>query len=212
MNDRNDNGWSGTNATFTPSTDAGSGYSPPPPGNYPPEGNHSTYNQAPPPPQPYYYNDDGYLPTTNEPAPVVRSNLAGFGPRLVATLIDGALVGIPTSILYGIFAAMFRWSVDFRAETYYPSWSVQVIFWGLYAWFCYVYFNGNTVGKMIMNLKLVTADGSKPSLATYVLHYTVGYWLNGLIAVLGFIWVLFDAQKQTWGQKLFKDYTVFGKW
>ena len=71
---------------------------------------------------------------------------------------------------------------------------------------------GNTLGKSVMGIKLVNPDGSKPTLQTFLLHYTVGYFINGLVLGLGFIWVLIDPYKQTWGQKLFKDSTIRGNW
>ncbi len=93
-----------------------------------------------------------------------------------------------------------------------PSLGASIVMWALYAWFCYTYLAGNTVGKKIMSIKLVTADGNKPSLQTYLLHYSIGYAVNGLVLCLGFLWALFDADNQTWGQKLFNTYTVSGNW
>jgi uncharacterized RDD family membrane protein YckC len=87
-----------------------------------------------------------------------------------------------------------------------------IIFWGLYAWFCYTTLRGNTLEKSVMGIKLINPDGSKPSQATYLLHYMVGYWVNGLVICLGYIWATFDANHQTWGQKIFKDLTVRGNW
>jgi uncharacterized RDD family membrane protein YckC len=175
--------------TESQSPDYKFGKYPPPPGyNYPP------YDYR----QPYYK----------------QGTLVGFWSRFVATVIDGFIVGIPTGIItamlsISIVSTNFQFKV-FPEYTY--NWGIGMLFWGLYAWFCYANFNGNTLGKRVMNIKLINPDGTKPTLQTFLLHYTVGYFVNGLIMSLGFLWVIFDNQKQTWGQKLFKDLTVTGNW
>ena len=138
----------------------------------------------------------------------------GFWPRFVATLIDSILVSIPSSLAYGLlFLTTLGWTFDRNWSWQFgPSWGTSVIVWGLYAWFCYSYLNGNTLGKKVMGIKLVNPDGSKPTLATFVLHYTIGYLVNGVAICLGYLWVIFDPYRQTWGQKLFKDSTVTGSW
>lgn len=199
--------------TLPPEQQPPSGDNPPPYGGFPPPGQNYTppgYNYRPGPPPPYTPPPYDYRPPYGYPSRE-EGQLAGFWPRFVATLLDGFIIGIPSSIFYGLFA--LSWVSDRWIFGNYPgSWGVSMIGWGLYALFCYHVLNGNTLGKSVMGIKLVNPDGSKPTLATFLLHYTVGYVINGLVFCLGFLWVLFDPYKQTWGQKLFKDSTVCGKW
>jgi uncharacterized RDD family membrane protein YckC len=169
-----------------------------------------------PPPPPY----PGYPPHGNQPYYIyprrleMAGELVGFWPRAVAVILDSIIVSIPSGIFYGILNAITRpfWN-DYWPGSQYPfGWTGSMIFWGLYAWFCYTNLHGNTLGKSVMGIKLVNPDGTKPTLPTFLLHYTVGYWINGLVIGLGYIWAAFDASKQTWGQKIFKDLTVRGNW
>jgi uncharacterized RDD family membrane protein YckC len=174
------------------------------------------YSQPPGP----YPAPPGYPPTQYQSFNYqsnVRGEVAGFRPRVLAMLIDGFIIGIPSSIFYSLFTLVvfgpFLADWNTWGATHYPfSWGSSIIFWGLYAWFCYTFLKGNTLGKSVMGIKLVNPDGSKPTLQTFLLHYTVGYFINGLVLGLGFVWVLFDPYKQTWGQKLFKDSTIRGNW
>ncbi|HEX2909717.1 MAG TPA: RDD family protein [Chloroflexia bacterium] len=186
---------------------AGTGY-PPPGANYDPRYN---YGAPPPPTQPPYgYQPYGYG------GPVTEANLASVGKRFIALIIDSIIVNIPTSILYAILAAIIHpvwggWG-EWDAPNYPFRWSASIVFWGLYAWFCYMSLHGNTLGKSVMGIKLVNQDGTKPSMQTFILHFTIGYWINGLVLGIGFIWAIFDPGKQTWGQKVFRDSTVMGTW
>ena len=67
--------------------------------------------------------------------------------------------------------------------------------------------NGKTVGKMVCGLRVVRQDGDEISLLTAFLRNVVGYMLSGIFA-LGFIWAIFDKEKQTWHDKLARTYVV----
>lgn len=180
---------------FTPPPEFRSGPIPPPYRGYPPYGNRPYYN-------PYQTE--------------VYGELVGFWPRAIALMLDSIIVSIPSGIFYGILNGIMRpfWNEwgNWPPSQYSFGWTGSIIFWGLYAWFCYTNLRGNTLGKSVMGIKLVNPDGTKPTMQTFLLHYTIGYWLNGLIIGLGYIWAIFDNSKQTWGQKLFKDLTVRGNW
>jgi uncharacterized RDD family membrane protein YckC len=183
-----------------------------PPGqSYQPDAPSSPNYPSPPIPgntpngyQPYYY-------------PQKRAGeLVGFWPRAIALLIDSLIISIPTGIFNGLLNVLIHpfwndWG-NLPASQYTFGWSTSIIFWGLYAWFCYTNLRGNTLGKSVMGVKLINPDGSKPSLQTYLLHFTVGYWINQVVLCLGYIWAIFDTNKQTWGQKIFKNLTVRGNW
>jgi uncharacterized RDD family membrane protein YckC len=192
-------------------------YSPPPGQSYPPGTPLNPNNPPPPFPPPLPGNTPyGYRPYYYNYTPAVAGELVGFWPRAIALIIDSIIIGIPTGIFNGFLNLMVHpfwndWG-GWPASQYTFGWSTSIIFWGLYAWFCYTNLRGNTLGKSVMGIKLVYADGSKPSLQTYILHFSIGYWINQAVLLLGYIWAIFDANKQTWGQKIFKDYTVRGNW
>jgi uncharacterized RDD family membrane protein YckC len=186
-------------------------YTPPPvdqsKGNWTtPESNWQSQQQPPylPPPPQYGYPYQ----------PIQSIEPADFGTRLIGLVLDGLIVGIPSSIIIGLLNIFSWWPFGgWGFITNYPfSWGSSIIFWGIYAWYCYTYLNGNTIGKKLMDVRLANPDGSKPNIQTFMLHFTVGYLVNGLFLSLGFIWALFDSYRQTWGQKIFHTYTVKGNW
>ncbi len=187
----------------------------------PPEG--YTPNYPPPPPEGYRdYNQPGYPPPyTNMygyQMGQTRVETAPATTRLLAYLIDSLIVGIPAGIINGLFALIFSlaglafWNWNMGALNIQIGSGFTALFWGIYAYFCYFYFGGNTLGKKIMGIRVVNEDGSKPSATTFILHFSVGYFLNGLIFGLGYLWALWDANGQTWGQKVFRTRTVAGNW
>jgi hypothetical protein len=64
-------------------------------------------------------------------------------------------------------------------------------------------------------MKVVRLDGSKLNLTAAILRY-IGYIISGLLLSLGFLWIVFDAKRQGWHDKIARtivissddDYTV----
>jgi uncharacterized RDD family membrane protein YckC len=57
---------------------------------------------------------------------------------------------------------------------------------------------GATLGKRLFNLKVVKVDGSKLGLGGAFLREVVGKFISGLVFSLGFLWAVWDKDKQTW--------------
>jgi uncharacterized RDD family membrane protein YckC len=60
---------------------------------------------------------------------------------------------------------------------------------------------------MIMGLKIVTVDGGKLTIGKAVLRI-VGYFVSSIIVYLGFLWVIWDKDKQGWHDKIAGTYVV----
>ena len=95
----------------------------------------------------------------------------------------------------------------FNAITTLLGWAI----WSVYVWICFRVSSYNTIGKQVLGIRLIKVDGSRPPLKTQIGHYTIGYFLNSL-CLLGWLWPLWDDSKQTWGQKVFGTFTVYGTW
>jgi uncharacterized RDD family membrane protein YckC len=61
--------------------------------------------------------------------------------------------------------------------------------------------SGQTPGKMLLRLQVVTASGAPITTGTAFLRW-VGYLISGLFFFLGFLWVVFDRKKQGWHDKI----------
>ena len=120
-------------------------------------------------------------------------NRADFGQRLVAYIIDtfivGLIVGIP-GICLGVIAS-FVLNPDTGAGTgivvilvllaVIISIVVPFLYYGL-MWSK----TGQTVGKKLMGIMVVTVDGAPPSFWLAIGRVTIGYALSNAVFSLGF--------------------------
>ncbi|MBL8167043.1 MAG: RDD family protein [Acidobacteria bacterium] len=68
--------------------------------------------------------------------------------------------------------------------------------------------SGQTPGKRVMNIRVTDRQGGNLSFLMGGMRGTLGYWLSGSICSLGFLWALFDNDKETWHDKLFGTVVV----
>lgn len=122
-----------------------------------------------------------------------RTDLAGIGERLIALILDGVLLGLVSGLL-------------FRSDRGLGGLLCFAL--GLaYQWYFLTRHQGQTPGKMLLNLRVVKTDGGRLTDADAVLRY-LGYVLNGLALGLGWLWAVFDPNRQGWHDKLAKTYVV----
>ena len=105
---------------------------------------------------------------------------ADFWSRFAAWLIDGILLIIP-SVVFGIG---FRYAGG-----------LTITF--LYHWLTVAYWNGQTVGKRLLNIRVTRPDGSPVDIG--VAAARAGMRLVSTLALgLGFLWAAWDPEKRTW--------------
>jgi len=95
-------------------------------------------------------------------------NVAGLGERIIARLIDYALY---LAIII-IYSWIFRNVESERIIWHYTL--PQVIFFTFYVFYdlaAEIFFNGQSLGKFIMKIKVVSIDGARPRLGQYVMRY-----------------------------------------
>jgi len=102
--------------------------------------------------------------------------------RFVAFIIDAVILAVATWILVAIVAIVslgFLWWTNVFAFPFLSG-----IFWLLYSAIM-EYFYGYTIGKRIMALKVVTADGKRPTLdLAFLRNVTKIYWVLLLLDIL----------------------------
>ena len=142
----------------------------------------------------------------------------GFGRRLGAAAIDAVIV-IFLAWVFAILASVVGWLFTMFNSTNPPP--VQALIMGSALVVSVVYFigawakDGATIGQSILGMKVVRPDGSKLNLTAAILRY-IGYLISGLLLSLGFLWIIFDAKRQGWHDKIARtivissddDYTV----
>jgi uncharacterized RDD family membrane protein YckC len=112
---------------------------------------------------------------------------AGFWRRLVAVIVDGILVGIPVGLLYEAFTG--------------AGYVLGVVLAAVY----FVFFeggpSGQTFGKKSVGIRVVDlATGGPIGYARAVTRY-LGRIVSSIPLYLGYLWMLWDAEKQCWHDK-----------
>ena len=116
------------------------------------------------------------------PTPVdATAPRAGFWIRMGALLIDIILIGIITSIL------------DSPGEI----WLIAIAGYGALMW----KIKGTTIGGLVCGLKVVRRDGAEINWDTAIVR-ALGCFLSMVVAGLGFLWIVFDEDRQAWHDKI----------
>ena len=133
-------------------------------------------------------------PATPSAPPVAAGlELAYWGERFVAWLIDFAIVGVVVAIL-GLFRLLVGLAV--------PGWPNWLLFFninlGSVLYFLYWMFMdgayGQSFGKMVMRLKVTRLDGSKIGMGAAALESIGKAFLLPLDVLLG--WILYPKRRQ----------------
>jgi len=134
---------------------------------------------------------------SNTPSKII---LAKWTDRFVAWLIDFIIISaISTSIIFVLFGTIYyeyEWE-GFWAEssTYIPT---SIIFFGY--WVILEYKTGQTIGKKILNLKVVNVSGNKVNLKGILISSFGKSFLLPVDVILG--WILTNEKRQRVFNKL----------
>ena len=130
---------------------------------------------------------------------------AGFVSRLFAFVIDIIIMFVLITLITWLITFL-RLALPFKTSLNQDTLAVigtavlsigvsigyPVLFWTL---------TGQTPGKMLMGLRVVTTDGDYLSLGKSILRY-FGYFIAALPLYLGFFWILVDDRRQGWQDKI----------
>lgn len=148
------------------------------------------------------------------------NNYAGVLIRWVAIIIDGILIGmvgfvislvflIP-SIIAGAAAGSSSSSQGLSAVGgifNFLGWIVQlVVTYGYYVYFTGK--DGQTIGKKAMKIKVVRADGLPMNMSTALIREVPGKIVDVLALGLGYLWAIWDKDKQTFHDKIANTFVV----
>jgi uncharacterized RDD family membrane protein YckC len=131
------------------------------------------------------------VPPVRAPIPAVISAAtlprAGFWIRVAAALLDTILVGMA----FGMLDSVFGWFMRFGS---FPLWFsiYHVVMWVT---------KGTTIGGVICGLKVVRIDDRPLDWGVGIVR-ALGAFLSLAVAGLGFIWVAFDDERQSWHDKI----------
>lgn len=129
-------------------------------------------------------------------APTSTMAYAGFGKRLLAVILDAIILSLPAVGLG--FAFSFGKSGGSGSN---------ILLTIIYEALLIALWNGQTIGKLAMGIRVVTADGQPVPVGLAFARAGMKI-VSGVALGLGYLWMLWDPNKQTWHDKVAKTYVV----
>lgn len=122
-------------------------------------------------------------PESTAPAAITATAAprAGFWIRMGALLIDIVLISVIVGVL------------DLSGD----AWLVALAAYGALMW----KIRGTTIGGLVCGLKVVRRDGAELNWDTAIVR-ALGCFLSMVVAGLGFLWIVFDEDRQAWHDKI----------
>jgi uncharacterized RDD family membrane protein YckC len=136
-----------------------------------------------------------YPPPPHTEPTAMRGPRANFGQRLVAAIIDGILVGVVGAILEAIVHGALGPLVALALGVAYFGWLEGSN-------------SGQTVGKRAMGIRVYDFRRGGPIGTGRAIGRYFARWLSAIPCLLGYFWMLWDGEKQTWHDKLVGDVVV----
>ncbi len=75
-------------------------------------------------------------------------------------------------------------------------------------WALALFARGTTPGKRALSMYVVKESGQRAGFGTMLFREWIGKWISGLLLMLGFLWILFDKDRQGWHDKLASTFVV----
>jgi uncharacterized RDD family membrane protein YckC len=119
---------------------------------------------------------------------------AGFWTRFAAAIIDGLIVAVVIVVL----------TLALKGAGY----ALGLLFSAAY----FIYFEGGptgqTLGKRAMGIRVVSFDTGGPIGYGRAFIRWIGRFVSQLIIYIGYLWMLWDKEKQCWHDKFASDVVV----
>ena len=147
---------------------------------------------APPGPEPGY---QAQQPVAYSSGSGPSGPRAGFWIRFAGLLLDGLILAVPTIVLFLILDVGIAYVLTFVVVLAYfialeggPT--------------------GQTLGMKAVSIRVVDFDGGGPiGYGRGTVRALVQYFLSGIL-YLGYLWMLWDREKQTWHDKASRSVVV----
>ena len=147
--------------------------------------------------------ENAFVPNTPAPAPasapppsraaISATTLprAGFWIRMGALLLDVVVIAMIAGLTSSVFPRLMHMDLGL------VSWLLVLAIYGAAMWKT----QGTTVGGIVCGLKVVRLDGREIDWPTAAVR-ALSCFLSLMVGGLGFIWVIFDTDRQSWHDKI----------
>ncbi len=127
-------------------------------------------------------------------APIPVNHIAGRLKRFIAAMIDGLigmLVSLPIFNHFGVWEALKNQQEIPASISYGLAAFGVIMFFSLHGYLLFHF--GQTIGKRIIGLAIVTLTNEKPSFAALIVNRYLPQWVVGFIPGLGPLLALADV-------------------
>lgn len=131
-----------------------------------------------------------------------KTNFSDFGTRFIAYFIDSILLFFLSYALSYFFVYTSLNTIQFL----FLNWTILTLVFSIYE----VYFTsifGGTIGKLFMRCKVIDSDGNKLTLLLSLKRY-LSKIISSLAFFIGYLMILWDAEKQGLHDKIAKTYVI----
>ena len=143
----------------------------------------------------------------------LQGTYAGFVSRLIAYCIDAVIVVSALTIGSYVIVAVLR-TLDLAQQR--ATDSTRDVLTGAIALTCtfgaYLVLSwwlfGKSIGKALMGLRVVRADGSTPGFWHCLLRY-LAYGISALLCFAGFAWIAIDNRRRGWHDHIASTYVIY---
>jgi uncharacterized RDD family membrane protein YckC len=118
-----------------------------------------------------------------------RGPRAGFGQRLVAAIVDGILIGVVGLIVELAIRNALGTIIAYALGIAYYGWLEGSA-------------SGQTVGKKMMGIRVYDLRQGGPIGTGRAIGRYFARIISTIPCLLGYFWMLWDGEKQTWHDKL----------
>ena len=118
-----------------------------------------------------------------------RGPRAGFGQRLVAAIVDGILIGVVGLIVELAIRNALGTIIAYALGIGYYGWLEGST-------------SGQTVGKKMMGIRVYDLRQGGPIGTGRAIGRYFARIISTIPCLLGYFWMLWDSEKQTWHDKL----------
>jgi uncharacterized RDD family membrane protein YckC len=139
-----------------------------------------------------------------------RTERADFGQRLGALLFDMLIFMIVLMLATFLLSSFSQKSIVGSNLMLAAFYSVAGVLYVL-NFVLLAGREGQTIGKRLVGIRVVTVDGEPVGYGTVLLRHCVGYLLSAIAGFLGFLWAIWDSKHQTWHDKLARTVVVLAR-
>jgi uncharacterized RDD family membrane protein YckC len=137
--------------------------------------------------------------------PLVSADYAGFWTRFSAVFLDGIFIGIFSGAVRAISGIAISLVLGDSDSAVAVTAAIGIVIWLIELAYP-IYFigtKGQTLGKMIMKIKVIKADtGATPDFVSAFLRETVGKFISSIVLGMGYMAAIKDPKKQAWHDRI----------